>query len=626
MNLKNNNKPQRIARVGKKLAAHRERQKAKKQDWGSKPLRRKSFKLQKRPLIAYDLETSLIKANDTPEVRYITAFSEAWTCSMRVQSMEQLSSILEERFLVPEFNRARFVAWNGNNFDVYLLARALLALPGYFIRPYLTRSKSLRGMKVCRIEKWKNSKGRLVNLSWEFLDGISMTGSVGVSLKKFLSQFAPDFGKLQGPDFEHGEKFNANNPEHVRYAERDSEGLYWAMKAVENIVAENFGMALQPTIGNLGIKIFQSNMPELATVWKPPYAALAAIRNYVMRGGYCYRAQRYEGKVWKYDLNQAYAAAMREAKLPSGKCYWNPPSGTPEHRGGTLNKYATVFIARVRGRHPGNKVPFYCRDMNDDGKPVFAETEIPETWITSIEYNQLKKEGAKLEVIESYFWDECFSMTEFVDRLEKLRMEAEGGPSGPKGQVIKYIGNNAYGKTVERLDGIELIMAYECPEGYAHYQSENDKLQCVWYRFAEPVMREYHQPQLGAFICAHVRMVLRRAILLDPQAWVMADTDCAAFSRPVPGIPLDPKKYGLWKLEEAGVKDFYFIEKKVYASKDGTVMHAKGMNVKRLTVDDMREWFYGRPPQQTQTQRNNFVSFVTGGTMFKERVKVGQRV
>lgn len=617
-------RPQRVSRIAKKLAIRSEKRKAARpKEWGSKPLRRKEYSLRRRHLIAYDLETTRIRADETPKPLYLTAYGENFKCSARITSDAHFLTLVESRFLVPEFNRARFVAWNGNNFDVYLLARAMLLSDDYIIRPYLTRSKNLRGMKIIRKAKWMNAKGKEIILSWEFLDGISMTGSVGVSLKKFLAQFAPDYGKLEGPDFEK-EDFDYRNPAHVAYAERDSEGLYHAMLAVENIVVENFGMALQPTIGNLGIKLFQGNMPNDATVWKPPYACLSAIRAQVLRGGYCHRQRRYDGPLWKYDLNQAYAAAMRDARLPSGRATWSPavkwrPINDPK----VINPYAKTYIARVRGRHPGNNVPFYVRNM--EGVPTFATDEIPETWLTSLEIKQLRDEGAKLEVMESYFWDESFTMKRFVDRLEELRMNAEGGPSGPKGQVIKYIGNNAYGKTVERLDGIELIMALNCPDGYNHYQSENDRLQCVWYKFADPVMREYHQPQLGAFITAHVRMVLRRAILLAPDSWIYADTDCVAFDKPITGLDIDPKKYGLWKIEESGT-EYYVIEKKVYARKDGSVMHAKGLNVKRLKLADFEAWYAGRPPEQTQVQRNNFVSFVAGETMFKERKKVGQRL
>lgn len=614
-------RPVRIARIARKLAAHVEKKKARDpKTWGAKPMRQKDFSLRRRPMVAYDLETTRIKAGETPEPLYLTAFSDLVSFSGRVKNVAHLFILIETHFLLPAHNRCRFVAWNGNNFDVYLIAQALLGSDDYIIRPYLTRSKNLRGLKVIRRAKWRNHKGKDVILSWEFLDGISMTGLVGNTLKKFLLQFAPDYGKLEGPDFEAGEDFDYRNPAHVRYAERDSEGLYRGMMRYEDIVAEKFGMGLQPTCGNLGIKIFQMNMPIDATVWKPAFSALDAIRNQVLRGGYCFRARRHDGAIWKYDLNQAYAAAMRDAKLPSGKCFWNPPVAWKTK--GVINPYAAAYICRVRGRHPGNKVAFYCRNM--EGEAVFATDEIPETWITSIEHKQLLAEGARLEVAEAYFWDETFSMKSFVNRLEEARMNAEGGPSGAIGTVIKNIGNHSYGKTVERLDGIEMVMALNCPEGFSHYQSENDKLQCVWYKFATPVMREYHQPQLGAFITAHVRMELRRAILLAPDAFLMADTDMAAFDRAVYGLKIDPGKYGLWKVEVEG-DPYLIVEKKVYASRDGKVKHAKGMNVKRLTLEDFENWHAGKPPSQNQVQRTNFLAFAAGGVMFFGRKRDGQK-
>lgn len=621
------NRPQQVSRVAKKLAQRDEKRRAKdERTWGARPMRQKEFRLKRTPMVAYDLETTLIEKDKTPDALYLTAYSERLSFSGRVKNDAHLLSLLETHFLLPAHNRCRFVAWNGNNFDVYIVSRALLLSDDYILRPYLTRSKSLRGLKVIRKAKWYDPvRKREVILSWEFLDGISMTGLVGVSLKKFLTNFAPDYGKLEGPDFENGEKFDCTNKKHVEYAERDSEGLYRGMIRFEDIVAEHFSMGLQPTVGNLGIKIFQMNMPADTTIWKPSFGALSAIRNQVLRGGFCFRSRRFKGAIWKYDLNQAYAAAMRETRLPAGRCLWNPPTGEWKRKGG-INLYASVYIARVRGTHPNNTVPFYCRDM--EGKSVFATTEIPETWITSIEHKQLLVEGAKLETAEAYYWDETFSMKSFVDRLESGRVNAEGGPSGAIGTVFKNIGNHSYGKTVEQLDGLELMMAMNCPEEYSHYQSENDRLQCVWYRFAPPVLREYHQPQIGSFITAYVRMVMRRAILIAPDAWLYSDTDCNAFDRPIHQggkLDIDPKRYGAWKLEVEG-DPYLVIEKKVYASLDGKIMKAKGLSLKKLSLSDFESWFNGRPPEQKQVQRVNYVSFIAGRAMFKEQKKTGQQM
>jgi hypothetical protein len=122
-------------------------------------------------------------------------------------------------------------------------------------------------------------------------------------------------------------------------------------------------------------------------------------------------------------------------------------------------------------------------------------------------------------------------------------------------------------------------------------------------------------------------MVLRRGILKNPAAWLYADTDCLAFSEPV-DLPVHKSKYGLWKIEEAGAP-YWIIGKKVYAKKEGAwdrahARHAKGMNVKHLGRNDFQAWYEGRPPAQTQVQRQNFVKFLSGAAMFAEREKVGE--
>jgi hypothetical protein len=401
------------------------------------------------------------------------------------------------------------------------------------------------------------------------------------------------------------------NPAHVAYAERDSEGLYHGIVRANTIMHDNFAMTLQPTIGNLGIKIFAANMPEGATCWPAPYDALLIIRNHVMRGGYVWCAQRYRGPVWKYDINQAYAAAMREAKLPCGsmmRCRWYHPA-------------APCAIYQVSGSRAHNRVPFYAADI--DGRKQFYIDVIPRSWITSIEYEQLRKEGWRLTIHDGYIWTETFRMKQFVDDLERARSQAEGGPSGAEGLMIKAVGNNSYGKTVEQLGGLEIVLSASQPDGFACYRPESVIGSCLWFRFAQPVAREYHQPQIGAFITAHVRMVLRRAILRDVDAWLYSDTDCVMFSRPV-ALDIDPKRYGAFKVECEG-DHYVVIDKKVYAKLDGTEKHAKGMNIKPLGVDDFEKWYAGSSPRQRQLQRAGFVKVLCGTDMFSIREKVGSK-
>lgn len=621
----------RIARINKKLCARRERKQEKAEKRSevshlSRPLRRistpshESARKKLRPMIAYDLETTRIGAG-TPRPLYITACGENFWISGSLSGLNDLTAILVNRFLVPETVGHRFVAWNGNNFDVYFIGMALLKSSEYLLRPYLTRSKNLRGLRVIKRQyrdgvEVTGHKG-VKEISWEFLDGISMTGMTGRSLKRFLETFAPEYGKLDGPDFEH-EDFDSGNPDHVRYAERDSEGLYHALVKAQQIVFDNFAIGLKPTIGNMAIKILQRFIPHGVECWRPPVAALRVIRDQVMRGGFCFCVRRYVGPVWKYDLNQAYAAAMRETWLPEGRCIWSRER----------NIYAAVYIARVRAVNPFNRIPFYYRDM-EKGASVFGLQEIGETWLTSIEIEQLEREGWKVEIFETWFWTGRFNLAAYVNKLEDLRTGNGRDPKDSQGELIKAIGNNSYGKTVERLDGLELIMSAEEPEGFAPYPVFDDSdssLSYIWFRFVDPVFREYHQPQIGAFITAHVRMRVRKAALLSPDTWLYADTDCVMFrDSQTSRLDIDQKRYGAWKIEEEGT-EFLIAAKKVYASSDGNTRHAKGLNVRKMRTEDFERWVAGAPPEQVQAQRQNFVRVMAGFDMFVERLRVGERL
>lgn len=604
---KNQPREQKINRIAQKLALRFRVGKDKSKSYRTFTRKeRKRAKLTK--IIAYDFETTRIAAG-TPTPLYITAYGDEGkiNVSEKVSNSYEVLDVLNKHFLLERNNKCRFVAWNGNNFDAYFIAAALLHSGDYTIRPYLTRSKSLRGIKVI-----PNDPVLALTHYWEFVDGIAMLGMVGKSLDQFLKQFAPDYEKLDAPDWER-EEFDPDNRAHVLYAERDSEGLYHAMHAAQEIVAEHFRIGLSGTIGNMGIKIFQSFIPEQVKIRQPNLILSDIIKRCAMRGGYCVSMRKYRGPVWKYDLNQAYAAAMRDAALPCGDAYRLPG----------LSKYASCFLARIVATNSNNRIPFYYRRAEDQ-TALFGIDTIEETWITSIEYDQLQREGWAIEVLETWNWPETFDMRDYVRKLEHLRIHAEGGPKSPQGELMKAIGNNSYGKTVEQLDGLELVMANEQPHGYAEYYSDDARLSHIWFKFGEPSERDYHQPQLGSFITAHVRMVVRKAALQNPAAFIYADTDCVVFTEYVP-LDCDAKKYGKWKIESEGEEQIY-IGKKIYTDLKGEQKHAKGLNRKRLVVDDFLKWFDGIAPMQTQTQKQNFVNVMSGSQMFISRTKTGQKL
>lgn len=574
-------------------------------------------------MIAWDLETTKIQAG-TPRPLYITAYSEDFSLETEIKNMGHLTRILCNHFLTDDKIGVKFVAWNSNRYDAYFMAAALLSCPQFRIIPYMTRSKSLRGLRVERVQDDEGNpleNGDEVLDSWEFLDGIAMLGLAGVSLEKFLANFAPDLPKLSGAiDFER-EQFNPKNKRHREYAMRDSVGLYWGMKRAQQIMLDTFNQPLSVTMGAACIKIFQAHIPRDVVIDAPIPEIEVLIRDYVMRGGFCYCVRRYDGPVWKYDINQAYAAAMRESKLPAGGAIHI--AGAP--------KGAYVFIARIEARKRGNKVPFYYR-TNEGGrmKTRFSGDEIAETWITSIEYAQLLSEGWQIKCFEHWGWAQSFDMREYVDKLETLRTRAEGGPSGPIGTMVKATGNHSYGKTVENIEPLSYVIAAECPDDYLPFYGDGaDPFEHVFYKIdltRRP--KAYHQPQLGAFITAHVRMVLRRAALIAPDSWLYADTDCVVFDSDVTAkLDIDAKRYGAWKIEESGAR-YQIIAKKVYAQVGGDKpkRSAKGLHVKKLSAEDFARWLEGEEPEQVQTQVQNFLAVLCGAEMFREQRRKGTRV
>ncbi len=569
-------------------------------------------------MIAYDFETTRI-ARGTPRPLYLTAhgLNPAFSFDGPIDSMEHLSTILETRFLTDDLSGARYVAWNANNFDSYFIAAALLQNPAYILRPYLTRSNALRGLRVLLTED--QHLDPKAQRHWEFLDGIAMLGLVGTSLEKFLKTFAPDHAKLTGVIDWSIEEFNHKNKLHREYAYRDSEGLYHGMKRAETILLDTFNQGLGVTMGGACIKIFKSHIPHGAFVANLPSQLNDTTREYLMRGGYCYCVAPYEGPVWKYDLNQAYAAAMREAKLPQGK---------PMHSPTGIHRFASIYAARITATHPTNTIPVYHRTLSGGRmKSVFSVNEIPDTWLTNIEIQQLKAEGWNIQILESWTWPDSFNMKDYVDKLERIRTTCEGGPSGPVGTMIKAVGNHSYGKVLEVLQGVEYLLSADQPEGFAPYYADGfEPLPHVWYAFTDAQVKDYHQPQIGAWITAHVRMIVRRAALLAPAHWLYADTDCVVFSQDMSDqLDIDSKRYGAWKKEEQGTP-FRIIAKKVYQNMESGQGHAKGLNVRRLVSSDYEAWIDGQPPIQEQTQRNNFVKVMSGVEMFRTQTRRGTAI
>jgi hypothetical protein len=118
-------------------------------------------------------------------------------------------------------------------------------------------------------------------------------------------------------------------------------------------------------------------------------------------------------------------------------------------------------------------------------------------------------------------------------------------------------------------------------------------------------------------------MKVRRAILVEPDAWLYADTDCVMFRQDVTErLDTDPLRYGAWKVEESGA-EYAIIDRKVYVSADGRKKAARGLDVKALTGEHFALWFDGEAPQQRTYQLTNFLDVMRGAEMYVSRPRRG---
>lgn len=514
--------------------------------------------------------------------RYFTAYSGAHLVSRKLTSYADVTELLDELFTLAEPS-TRMVAYNANRFDLRIILYAALASK-YRIEPFVAKNSQLRGAVMA----YRGKK-----IYW--LDAMAMLG-VSCTLREFLRIFAPQHEKLT-LDFSTGE-FDAHNPDHVRYAEQDSIALYHAMQTAEKTMLGITGMQLQPTIGALGIRAFVDNMPAKAICYRATKNAELAVRKYVMRGGYVF-SRRYKGPLWTYDLNQAYAAAMRETALPAGRCarVSAPERGRPG-----------IFAVTVE-RVPVGSVPFPMRDR--EGRFVECYGQRLETWLTTIEIECLRRNGWTVDIAYGYSWRESFKMTAWVNGLERRRREFD--KTHPVNAAVKAIGCNAYGKTLQQSPDVRFVMSDEQPRcgkhlGQVLYDSDGREIPGFWIVRDDRLKgRCYERPQLGAFITASVRCKVYDAIMGDEEHFVKADTDSVSFTRPQRSLRLSAWEYGLWKLESDGALHIV-IGKKVYWSEaaigpgSGKVA-CKGLRIKQLSRTDFERWYaQHEAPTQQQVQ------------------------
>lgn len=249
-----------------------------------------------------------------------------------------------------------------------------------------------------------------------------------------------------------------------------------------------------------------SPVPEMVGV--ATRTAYAGGRFEVIRFGH------YVGKVYEYDVNSAYPAALRS--VPCLACgTWRLCSGDPGMHG------FAVYRIRWSGADHIQAGPLWCR--NDDG--TISYPSHGEGWYWSPEYQMVMEKRADLvEVIEAWVYEPgCTDHPfDFIDGLYRKRQALKAGKDGAH-VGIKLGLNSLYGKLCQQL-------------GWGVTNKDGLRIP------------PYHQLEYAGYVTSHCRATVFAAVADNPSAVVAFETDAVFTTEPLPvkvGTEL-----GEWELTE----------------------------------------------------------------------------
>lgn len=339
------------------------------------------------------------------------------------------------------------------------------------------------------------------------------------------------------------------------------------------------------------------------------------VRPYYM-GGRCQAmgAGIFHGTWRVYDINSAYAFAMREIQHPIGSTFnWNNriTSRTAFARVRAINRGAL-------GMHTPEGLRF------DVEKGEFNAT------IHEIKAGEETGRLKVLRVIQALDFQEWGTFEDFIDTFTSKKIAAEKRDDKIHRDFYKRVCNSAYGRFA--IDGAKHLdctltgaadpaplpqpsmtcMRGECC-GECWRVFETGPGYIIWYRPAQ--RQQYDNIATGASITGATRAILLRA--LDKADMPMyCDTD-SIICRSL-GVDVDPLALGKWKLEDlpkkSGMTEFDELAiagKKLYACfRNGEpVKHAcKGV---RITPDEIRQIARGAEI----THRNIAPTMTLGGSV-----------
>lgn len=426
--------------------------------------------------------------------------------------------------------------WYAHNsqYDIRYFIETIKAM-GLYMKLLNKTPQELLAIKVYISEAEANSRCKPL---FEIRDSFALFPK---SLDDFSKKFAAHLPKIKGsgPDFEAGEIWSKENPDHVAYAIRDAVSLRESLIKFQEMVADKFGCNLGMTAAGTAMKAWQ------ATIEKPYFCLTAEKEEFFDKayfGGLVFlTSTEIHQNAVAYDINSSYPAKMLEG-VPTGS-----PKYTARYKGDDVPAFYRVSV-----KAPENLiVPILpCRDERTGG--VRWPRGNFETHITNLEIEFACKHGYEIQVHEGYF----FSRIEKIfDAVVNVCMQLRwANKKQALEDVAKLIQSSCYGKFATKRERENLILTDD-PMSYARENRHLLPIDVDAGVYAEMTKSDDmpRMPHWAAWITAAARMNLLDFVYsCGPENCLYGDTDSVTLKEgvTVPERFLDEKIYGKFKIDK----------------------------------------------------------------------------
>ncbi len=389
-------------------------------------------------------------------------------------------------------------------------------------------------------------------------DSFALFSSPPVSLRELLSQFCPEFPKLE-LNFDK-QNFDPTDPEHIAYAIRDAQGLVIALQRVDRLLRSLFGVGVGHTAAGTAVNAWMHSLPPKTYHHASRYDSRELFIRQSYYGGLVFltRTDRLiSSKVDQpvcetYDINSSYPSCMRNMGVPAGRVIHST-----DYLDGLMGIY------RVRVRAPDDLIIPILPCRNAKGAMLWRRG-VFETVVTSSELIFAANHGYLiLEVLEGLaFEDRIFPFNDFISHCEDTRKQHKKQPGESLAKLMQNSLSGKFGSKRERLkifhpnmdDDLLGAQPLEASDYFWSKKELDDTMRC--------------RPEWSVFITAHARLkILQAAYSVGIENCVYGDTDSLTIlsGEHRNHLSIGPE-YGQFKLEKTW-SEFRAIAPKVYSGK-----------------------------------------------------------